>query len=66
MYRIEYIVTYISLMFIFTSCGSLPELYKTAEDIADDEAIGVMISREAIQKKKDVLITIDVRNSEQK
>lgn len=53
-------------MFIFTSCGSLPELYKTAEDIADDEAIGVMISREAIQKKKDVLITIDVRNSEQK
>ncbi len=66
MYRIEFIVTYISVIFIFTACGTIPEVYKSAEDTSHDEAIGVTVSREAIQKKTDVSITIDVKNSEDK
>lgn len=50
-------------IFFLSSCTSLPELYQTAEDIANDDAIDIMISREAINKKKDVNVNIEIKNA---
>jgi len=47
----------------FTSCTALPQLYQAAEDIADDNAIKLEISREAISKQTDVHVSIDVKNN---
>lgn len=55
-------IIFLSMVFL-TSCGSFPQLFQAAEDIADDKAIDVMISREAIQKQTDVTISVDVRNN---
>jgi len=51
-------------LFVFmTGCQTLPSLYQAAEDIADDTAIKVEVSREAISKQTDVNLTIDVKNN---
>jgi hypothetical protein len=49
-------------VFLLTSCQALPQLYQAAEDIADDEAVQVKISREAIQKQTDITISIEIKN----
>ena len=54
------------LLMILCSCNALPELYRSVEDIANDDAIDIMISREAISKKKDINISIDLTNSQAK
>ena len=46
-----------------TSCQTLPQLYQAAENIADDEAIKVSVSKEAIQKNTDLIISIDLKNN---
>jgi hypothetical protein len=52
--------------FIFlTSCTALPQLYQAAEDIADDNAIKLEISREAINKQTDVNVVIEVKNNQE-
>lgn len=53
----------LALILICTGCSTLPQLYQAAEDIANDEAIEVMVSREAIQKQTDVTVTVDVKNN---
>lgn len=53
------------VMLFFSGCNALPQLYQTAEDIADDTAIKVEVSRESIQKQTDVEISIDVKNKDQ-
>ena len=55
----------ISLIFPL-GCNALPQLYQTAEDIANDDAIDITISREALNKGTDLNITIDVVNSQVK
>ena len=56
--------TLFSIMLLFlTSCGTLPQLYQSLEDVANDDAIDIMISREAISKETDVEIVITVKNS---
>jgi len=52
----------VPIMFL-TACSSLPQLYQAAEDIADDDAIKVQVSREAISKQTDVSVSIDVKNN---
>jgi len=46
------------------ACNTLPQLYQAAEDIADDEAIRVSVSKESIQKQTDVNISVDVKNNQ--
>lgn len=53
------------LLGLMVSCQTLPQLYQAAEDIANDEAIQVSVSREAISKQTDVNVTIDVKNNPQ-
>ncbi len=51
------------ILSVLTSCNSLPQLYQAAEDIANDEAIEIMVSRDAISKQTDISISIDVKNN---
>ena len=58
-------ILFLFFMVSFSSCQTLPQLYQSAEDILDDKAIEVVISREAIQKQTNLNITIDVKNDPQ-
>lgn len=53
----------LSLLVVVAACQTLPQLYQTAEDIADDTAIKIEVSREAISKQTDVAVTVDVKNN---
>lgn len=55
-------VVYIAML--LSSCNTLPQLYQAAEDIADDTAIKISISKEAIQKQTDVTISVEVKNNQ--
>lgn len=50
---------FIMTMLSLTGCQSLPQLYQTAEDIADDTAIKIEISKEAVEQKKDIKLMLD-------
>ena len=50
---------------IFTSCSFIPELAKDAVEIADDTAVKVQISREAISENPNLDIDIKVSKSQQ-
>jgi hypothetical protein len=52
-------------LLVCTGCSTLPQLYQAAEDIADDDAINVTVSREAIQKDTNLQISVDLTNSYQ-
>ena len=58
-------MVFFPFMFLM-SCNTLPQLYQAAEDVADDNAVKVIISREAINKETDIGITIDVKNNQAK
>ncbi len=51
------------MLMLLGACTTLPQLYQAAEDIANDEAIEIMVSREAIQKQTDVTVSIEVKNN---
>jgi len=55
------IVTFLTVL---TACNTLPQLYQAAEDIADDIAVKIEISREAIQKETDITLSLDVKNKQ--
>lgn len=55
---------FLIFLMVLTGCQSLPQLYQTAEDIADDTAVKVEVSREAIQKQTDVDIIINIKNNQ--
>jgi len=52
------------LLIILVSCNALPQLYQTAESISNDDAIDIMVSREAINKNTDLNIFVELKNSE--
>lgn len=54
-----------SLIFL-NSCQSLPQFFQAAEDIADDTAVKIEISREAIQKDTDIDANVQIKNKDQK
>jgi hypothetical protein len=38
-------------LFMLTSCSTVPQIFQTAEDVFDDTAIKIEISKEAIDAK---------------
>lgn len=57
------LISLISLL-ILTGCSSMPEFYKTIDDIATDDAITVKCDRDCFQKNTNVKICVDVINNE--
>ncbi len=41
-------------------CQFIPEMTKTIDDIATDDAITIKVDRDAVQSKKDINITVSV------
>lgn len=52
-----------STMIFINGCNTLPQFYQSAEDIADDTAIKIEISREAIKKTTDINLNVDIMNN---
>lgn len=52
-------------MIYLSGCTALPQLFQAAEDIANDTAIKVEISRETFQKETDLHISVDVQNKDE-
>lgn len=50
-------------MIFLMGCSTLPQLYQTTENIADDIAIKVEISKEAIQKNEDIQVEIQLKSN---
>lgn len=49
---------------ILPSCGTLPQLYQSTEHIADDTAIKMQVSQEALQKDSNIEMNIKLSNSQ--
>ncbi len=47
-----------------TSCQALPQLFQSAEDIANDDIIEITISKGLLQKETDLQVIVDMRNKE--
>lgn len=64
-------VAFISLVILLgtcaaymTSCQALPQLYQTAEDIANDDIIDITVSKGVMQKETDMRVSIEILNKE--
>jgi len=53
-------------LLLLSSCATLPELYKTVDDIATDDAITVKVDRDAFQKDTDVHVRVDILKKDAK
>lgn len=51
---------------LFSSCAAMPQMFQSIEDIADDTAIKVEVSKEALQKNTNLTVTVDVINDDGK
>lgn len=50
---------------MLTGCSAMmPDMFKTIDDIATDDAITVQVDRDAIKKDTDVHIIVDVLNKD--
>jgi len=57
---------YFLIPLMLTSCATLPELYKSIDDIATDDAITVKVDRDAFQKDTDVHVRVDILKKDAK
>ena len=48
----------------FSSCNQLPLMFQTLEDIATDEAVEVVVYKNAMQKDTDIRATVEVINKD--
>ena len=55
----------ILLALLCTSCQALPQLFQATEDIADDTAVKVEVSKEAIAKETDLSVDVKITNKDQ-
>lgn len=54
-------------MALLSGCSAMvPDMFKTIDDIATDDAITVQVDRDAIKKDTDVHILVDVLNKDAK
>jgi hypothetical protein len=49
---------------ITSACQSLPQLFSSAEQVMDDNAVKIEIQKEAINQNTNISVTLDVTNKE--
>lgn len=55
----------LAILFFLNSCAAaLPDMFKTIDDIATDDAITIKVDRDAFKKDTDVHILLDVVNKD--
>lgn len=57
-------IVFISLAAFSMSCQALPQLFQATEDIADDTAIKMEVSKEAISRQTDLNLQMNVSNKD--
>jgi len=48
------------LLIFLSSCGVMPQLFQSVEDVENNDAIGITVSRDAVKKDSNVNMTIDI------
>lgn len=48
------------ILFLFTACNTLPQLYESVEDVATNNAIDISVSKEVVEKEADLTIAIQL------
>lgn len=61
---VSLVLVFTGVVLFLTSCQYVPEMVKSAEAIATDDAIEIAIDKDAFQKETDIRIAIDVINKE--
>ena len=56
--------SYFFLVMLLTGCQSLPQLFQATEDIADDTAVKIEVSREALAREPNLQVTVDLKNKD--
>ncbi len=59
-------ISLLALLFLPGCAAMMPDMFKTIDDIATDDAITVQVDRDAIKKDTDVHILVDVINKDVK
>lgn len=49
-------------LILLSSCTAIPDVAKTLDDIATDNAIKIEVNKEALQKDSNVKINVDILN----
>lgn len=57
-------ITYLLPLVLFTGCGCLPQVLSEAENIVDDDAIKITVSREALGRQTNVKASIELDNGQ--
>lgn len=58
------IIMIITMTMMLSGCASMPELFKTVDDIATDDCVTIKVDRDAFKKDTDVHIVLDVVNKD--
>ncbi len=48
------------LLIILSSCGVMPQLFQSVEDVENNDAIGITVSKDAVRKDSNVNLNIDI------
>ncbi len=54
-------LSFIGLL-ILSACATLPDLYKSIDDISTDDAITIKVDKDAFQKDTDVSVSVKIKN----
>jgi len=57
-------VNFLIPLLILTSCGMMPNFLQTAEDIIDDDAITIKVSRESLGRNTNVTAYVELDNKQ--
>lgn len=54
------------ILFIFTACNTLPELYKGVEDIETNNALDISLSKDTLDTGKNIFIIAIIDSEKEK
>ena len=54
----------LSLLCLSSCAAMLPEILKTAEDVIDDDAVRIIVSKEAFQRNTNLKATVELDNGQ--
>ena len=52
---------FIFLAILCCSCGALPQLTQTVDDLITEDAIKIIVSKEAVEQKKNINVIVEIK-----
>lgn len=53
-----------AILAFLTSCGALPQFLNEVEHVADDTAVSIKVSQEALQRQTNIKASIELDNGQ--